>query len=652
MRSTASIASVIVGVTSLSSTLAHAQSGWYWAPSASYGPCNDGVCSPPPTGLVMQLAVGQLHTIIRNSDGQVICWGRNLEGQCNTPPAATGAIAIAAGGFHSVALLPSGTVLCWGDTAYGQCAVPAGLPGSVAIAAGQDHTAALSALGGVACWGRNQYGQCDVPADLPVADKLAAGSWHTLVRTAGGAVVGWGENGNGQCNAPAKLGAVSAISGGGVHSVALRLDGTVVCWGNNFYGQCNVPVDLGAAIAIAAGSYHTVALQADGTVRCWGYNANGQCNATGSTASQIAAGLLRTVTLGVPSEYPVRVYKNGEPGYTGVSSLQTAIGAYNQAPWIVEAPSMPLQSLVGGGSATLRVVPDIEITTNASLPGWRLDAPRDVRVGGYLQCGAVQAGRNFSTGSTFWGGATVVGNVSIGGDWQSASISSVVGGDLNVSGLLSSSAVTVSGVATIGRYNEIVGITSTYSSNTTPGVVYQSFGGLYLQSNARSPTLIVQAIPQPGGYSWPPYSTRHRLILGGGVTVPDGTGYPTPVFITCTDPQFSNVSPCLEFGPQSVLDIAAGKKITSRGPTTTLIGGLATLRNGSTIETDADLAIGGSMRIPVGNAVSLSVDRVTVADPALSIRAGGELVVEFGSSMQIAAPAKASVTGSLTVDQD
>ncbi|MFM7260808.1 MAG: hypothetical protein ACKO3W_09420, partial [bacterium] len=125
-------------------------------------------------------------------------------------------------------------------------------------------------------------------------------------------------------------------------------------------------------------------------------------------------------------------------------------------------------------------------------------------------------------------------------------------------------------------------------------------------------------------------------------------------FITCTAPEHASVTPCLEFGPQSVIDLPPGNKIISNGPTTTLIGGLATLRNGSTIETDADLAISGSMRIPVGNAVSLSVDRVTHADPAFAIRSGGELVVEFGSSMQMAAPAKATIAGggSLTVDSE
>jgi hypothetical protein len=141
------------------------------------------------------------------------------------------------------------------------------------------------------------------------------------------------------------------------------------------------------------------------------------------------------------------------------------------------------------------------------------------------------------------------------------------------------------------------------------------------------------------------------LVLIGGLT-----GRETSVaygrFETCTAPEYANLAPCLEFGPQSVIDLPPGNKIISNGPTTTLIGGLATLRNGATIEADADLAISGSMRIPVGNAVSLSVDRVTLADPALDIRTGGEMVVEFGSSMQIAAPRKASVSGALTVDRD
>jgi hypothetical protein len=155
-------------------------------------------------------------------------------------------------------------------------------------------------------------------------------------------------------------------------------------------------------------------------------------------------------------------------------------------------------------------------------------------------------------------------------------------------------------------------------------------------------------------YPYYDISTTHRLILDGGVYSSNPVGETdTAVFNTCTAPEFAAVTPCLEFGPNSVIDLPPGNKIINHGPTTTLIRGLATLRNGSSIETDADLAIAGSMRIPVGTAVSLSVDRVTPADPALDIRAGGELVVEFGSSVQIAAPAKASVSGgSLTVDTD
>jgi len=150
----------------------------------------------------------------------------------------------------------------------------------------------------------------------------------------------------------------------------------------------------------------------------------------------------------------------------------------------------------------------------------------------------------------------------------------------------------------------------------------------------------------------PDISCAHRLILDSGVYSSNPIGETDFVrFDTCTDPAYSAVTPCLEFGPLSVIDLPPGNKIISHGPTTTLVGGLATLRNGSSIETDADLAISGSMRVPVGTAISLSVDRVHIADPALSIRDGGELVVEFGSSVQVAAPAKTSIAGSLTVDQ-
>ena len=57
-------------------------------------------------------------------DGEIICWGRNIEGQC-VPPAGP-FLQVAAGGQHCVGLRENGTVVCWGRNDQGQTDAPDG----------------------------------------------------------------------------------------------------------------------------------------------------------------------------------------------------------------------------------------------------------------------------------------------------------------------------------------------------------------------------------------------------------------------------------------------------------------------------------------------------------------------------------------------
>ena len=51
-----------------------------------------------------EVAAGYFHTVVRRSNGSVLAWGRNEEGQCNVPalPAGLTYVEIAAGRFHTV----------------------------------------------------------------------------------------------------------------------------------------------------------------------------------------------------------------------------------------------------------------------------------------------------------------------------------------------------------------------------------------------------------------------------------------------------------------------------------------------------------------------------------------------------------------------
>ena len=126
------------------------------------------------------IAAGGQYNLALQSDGTVVAWGANGNGQSTVPPALNGVVAIAAGVRHSLALQSDGTVVAWGYNEYGQSTVPAALNGVVAIAAGVLHSLALQSDGTVVAWGDNEYGQSTVPAALNSVVAIAAGGYHSL----------------------------------------------------------------------------------------------------------------------------------------------------------------------------------------------------------------------------------------------------------------------------------------------------------------------------------------------------------------------------------------------------------------------------------------------------------------------------------------
>ena len=103
------------------------------------------------------IAGGQNHTAARRSDGAVVAWGRNYEGQCNVPTLPPGLtyVEIAGGSGHTVARLSDGTAVAWGWNYQGECNVPTLPPGLtyVEIAGGSLHTVARRSDGSVVAWG-------------------------------------------------------------------------------------------------------------------------------------------------------------------------------------------------------------------------------------------------------------------------------------------------------------------------------------------------------------------------------------------------------------------------------------------------------------------------------------------------------------------
>jgi Regulator of chromosome condensation (RCC1) repeat/Divergent InlB B-repeat domain len=182
---------------------------------------------------------------------------------------------VAAGAYHSCALRPAGDVVCWGRNEEGQIGTgtfpsatlpPSSVTGftnAVAIASGGFHTCALLVGGTITCWGKNNDGQLGNPSSFPTISATP-----TIV--------------------PGIIGAL-AVTAGGAHTCVVLAGGSASCWGLNGDSQLGastpsnhsptpLSVMLGAAATkqIAAGAYHTCAIVADSTVICWGSNSDGQ----------------------------------------------------------------------------------------------------------------------------------------------------------------------------------------------------------------------------------------------------------------------------------------------------------------------------------------------------------------------------------------
>jgi alpha-tubulin suppressor-like RCC1 family protein len=321
---------------------------------------------------IVQVSVGQQHTIALDSTGHVYAWGYNGQGQLGNNNAGNEShipinvssfgtlsgksiVAIASGGLYTLALDSTGQVHAWGYNQYGQLGnntsantspIPINVStfGSlsgrtvVAITCGSSHTLALDSTGQVHAWGNNnnvQLGNNNAGTNSLIPINVTTSTTNSI---SGRTVV--------------------AIAGGIYHTIALDSIGQVHAWGASPNGQVGnntttvnyIPTNVSSfgsisgrtVVAIATGSAHTLALDSTGQVHAWGWNPYGGLGnntsnnqsivpinissfgtLSGKTVVAIACGTYHTMAL--DSTGQVHAWGNNGSGQLGINSNTTPI---------------------------------------------------------------------------------------------------------------------------------------------------------------------------------------------------------------------------------------------------------------------------------------------------------------------------------------
>lgn len=336
------------------------------------------------------LALGELHSCARKSDGRVYCWGLNAEGQAGgragetfvlTPREQTAILdssAVYAGGSNTCVVYPLGRQLaCWGSNASGQLAnggtsvslTPIVIPSmtnTIAVGIGRGFICAIrgaapsDTVGQLYCWGRNDAGQL---GDRTFVDRPAPVAVPGFSRT-------------------------KSLSVGYLNACAIREDDSVHCWGSDQSGQVGsgrpvlfrTPTRVDASRLAASTQFErgaasmaqTCATTSDRTVACWGENASGQTASggrepsptpalamlpAGFLADEVAAGFVHTCARGtVGSQRSIACWGSNRSGALGVAATTTIATTGTTVSSFPMGSATALSGLRAGGDSTCVIV--------------------------------------------------------------------------------------------------------------------------------------------------------------------------------------------------------------------------------------------------------------------------------------------------------